>query len=317
MVISTLAVGCSRRSDRYEATDQVATAPQAYPAPAPGSSETTAPTAPSTASLDTANVEPAPNRSVMPNGIDTSDLAILRRPKVVIKNGSLSLKSENYESSMDRVRLFTQHYGGYIAHEHVRTIYGDAVEAELTIKIPAQYFDTVLVLVKKMGDRVVAADISAQEMTEQYEQSRTNLTDMRAEAERLKRMINSGSLNAKQRLEYESRLSSLQYQIASQQSSHNTLVRSVTYSTLRIELNADQRPGPLTRIWQSIKDGLNAFVDILAKILAIIIGALPILALIALLVYLIVLLSRWMQRRENARTEHVIGQPRDEVNKNE
>ena len=87
--------------------------------------------------------------------------------RVVIRNGQIELVVESVEDSFQQVRQITESTGGYVSGSTL-TGRDETQRAYLTLRIPADDFDSVVERLRGLAIEVHSASTSSQDVTEEY-----------------------------------------------------------------------------------------------------------------------------------------------------
>lgn len=222
--------------------------------------------------------------------------------KKIIRNASLTISTQTFESSLSALETACEEQGGWIesVSESVSS-YTGLRTAYLTLRIPQETLDTYLAGTEALG-RITYRSESAQDVTASYQDTQTRLNTQLALMDRLQALITeSGDLS--DLLALESQIADTQYQIDSLQSALNSTDRQVNYSTvsvtLREEKNADLTDSSVSfgeRLTSAIGVGLDTLVGFLGDALVFLVAAAPFIAIVAI-VFVTVRLIRKRRRQ--------------------
>jgi len=157
--------------------------------------------------------------------------------KKIIKNGRLGIKVKNLTLEKKYVDSLVRKYGAFYDQENL--INNDyAVSFDLIIRIPNNYFEHFLNSIEKSGNEVSYKEIDAEDVTEQFVDLETRLTNKRKYMARYQDLLKSAK-NVKEILEIQEKIRALEEEIESTTGRLRYLSNQVSYSTL--ELNITQK----------------------------------------------------------------------------
>jgi hypothetical protein len=189
--------------------------------------------------------------------------------KKIIRNGNLTLRSENLAKSRTRLDSLAKIIGGYIASE----TYNDnerQLSYNVSYRIPAGVLDSFLVSVESGGDRLEHKSINARDITEQYYDVKIRLKNERKVEQRYLELLNRAR-SVKDILEIEEKLGRVRQEIESKEGRLRYLDNQVGYSTITVYLyqnkdikyEPEEREGFGQRLAKSLHHGWLGFVNVI------------------------------------------------------
>lgn len=221
------------------------------------------------------------------------------------------------ESSYQTGRDYATEYYGYQSYRH----------AEFVIRVPRECYTALTSSLDDIGS-VTDLNSSAENITERYTDVDSRLQTYRTEEERLLAMLEKAE-TVEDMITVEARLSDVRYQIESLTAQLRNWDNEVNYSTVTINLNevrklSEQIPVKRT-YWEEMRDGiadtLEGIGTFFKDLLLWIVGALPVLVLLAIIAVIVILIikktsSKRRAKREAKRTSvHTAPAPFEEENK--
>ena len=186
--------------------------PAPAPAPAPArpvqaseqqaQSPAPAPAAPAPA----AAMEPAQG----PAGFDLSRVqaALVQQQRVIIRTVDLELVVENVARSVDEVAAVARQFGGWVVSSE-RTSKHDAI---VSVRVPAQALDEAVFGIREVGIEVVSELSSSQDVTDDYVDTKSRLTSLRATEQALLSLFER-AIEVEDALEVQNQLATVQADI--------------------------------------------------------------------------------------------------------
>lgn len=224
----------------------------------------------------------------------------------IITTTSADLRVDDVPGSVGALeQLVTQHEGRVEARTE-RT--NDAVpEASLTIRIPADQNDAFLAALKDLGE-VMQLESTAQDVTLERVDLESRISSLQSSIASLESMLEQAT-NVEDMLEIERELADRQAELQSLEAQLEVLAEDIAMSTVYVTLSTDQAPQPidepsgffggLSEGWEDFLESLNDFITDLGY-------AIPgLLLLLVILTALWFLIGRriWMRVRRRAATE--------------
>jgi len=211
----------------------------------------------------------------------------------VIRRASLTMESEDFDTTVDALRAAAPAVNGYIESE-VLTGTG-ARRLTIVLRVPVAAFDYALRHVQTLGT-VTHQNQWADDVTAQFYDLAGNLETRRIEEDRILDLIDrAGDIH--ELLALEARLSNVRQTIASYLAQLNQMAGLVSYSTITVTLTEDSPPvvpAGLTlgeRIGGAFGDSVDGTVSVLQGIVVFLAAAvipLALLAVVGLVIWLIV-----------------------------
>ena len=156
------------------------------PAPAPAISPSFASSAQISeqASQSPAQAPPAPASAAAmepahgPVGFDLNRVqtALVQQQRVIIRTVDLELVVENVARSVDEIAAVARQFGGWVVSSE-RTSKHDAI---VSVRVPAQALDDAVLGIREVGIEVVSELSSSQDVTDDYVDTKSRLTSLRA-----------------------------------------------------------------------------------------------------------------------------------------
>ncbi len=252
-----------------------------------------------------------PGEIVYNTGAPAADTDVYNR--MVIKNAEITLLVKDSDVAIDGVTQLVGDVRGYIVSSQVwyQDYYGTNYKyATITIGIPADQFEVVLRRLRGLSIRVLNETASGQDVTDQYVDLQSQLTNLEATRDRIKSFLDQAT-NVDEALRINQQLSDIEAQIEQVKGQMNYLSGRSAFSTVAITIEPDLpiiaptvTPTPMPTAtpvpWdpgktfdKSTKTLTNAYQGIVEFLIWFFIVLVPILAPFALLGWLI----WWVIRR--------------------
>ncbi len=285
------------------------------------SADTIAAGATATTAAGSADQAPAVEASGGPGqpGLSVAAASLGRK---VISNASLFVEvaADKFQLAFDQARNLADQYGGYIVSSDATASDEAGVmrNGTVVIRVPSQSFEQALASASKLGD-VKSLKIESQDVTEEYVDLEARLANAQTQEKALISLMGKAK-TVDEVLQVQQVLTQTQQEIEQLKGRIKFLDEHSSYSTISIGL---YEPGAETKTdsgWgfvTALKDALHAFVGSVNDIVVSLGGALPVLALLALLAWIayriaypIIRRSRQRRDAEAARYRYAQPQPR-------
>lgn len=193
----------------------------------------------------------------------------------IIKDGTMTVQTENIDSSKFNIDKLVHQWGGYyhtekLEHYDKRSVYN------LVIRVPADHYEKVLAGIEKGGDKIEFKNITAFDVTEEYNDIQTQLQNKKAYLNRYLQLL-SQAKNVKEILMIEDHIRPLQNDIERHIGRLRYLDDKVGFSTLSVMLyqlhEDEEEPIDENSFWhrlgKSFKSGWSIVVNFVLSIIAV------------------------------------------------
>lgn len=238
-------------------------------------------------------LEPSSALPVGPVYNTGSESAVASTTHMIIKSAEIKLLVEDTDNAIDRATQTVSDAGGYIISSRVwYQAHRDGENykyATVTIGVPVQQFERTLSRLRGLAVKVLDESASGEDVTDQYVDLQSQLTNLEATRERIKSFLDDAK-TVDEALRINAELSEIERQIEEIKGRMNYLKDRSSYSTITInfepelpEIQPTPTPEPkgwspgetfdsakksVTRAYQSIVDILIWFFVVLVPILA-------------------------------------------------
>jgi len=189
--------------------------------------------------------------------------------KKIIRNGSLTIESDDLNSSRTRLDSLVSFYDGYVSSETFND-QEDQLSYNITCRIPSEKFDLFLTGVESGPDKIISKTVDANDVTEQYYDIKIRLENEKQVEKRYLELLDKAR-SVKDILDIEEKLGKVRQEIESKEGRLRYLEDRVNHSTLNIWIyqkkDLKYEPGDRDRFGQRLKKSLHkgwqGFVDFL------------------------------------------------------
>jgi len=203
----------------------------------------------------------------------TADSANAEADRKMVRTATLEMLVQHPDDTAEKIRMLAEREGGFLVSSEVRG-QQDPTGGTLTIRVPAERFESVREQIRNMGLTVESERIEAQDVTRQYTQQEANLRNLRAEEQQYLLILKQAQ-TVKDCLEVSAKLSAVRGQIEQQQAEFNALSKQIETVAITIYLRAEADARvlglnwrPLYQIKMAFRDGLEGLANYFSAITA-------------------------------------------------
>lgn len=242
----------------------------------------------------------------------TADMSVKKESSKIIKNGNVSMKVNDLQATIDQMSAMAEKLGGYVESSYVSDIENPVeIQTEkaketatkvgnITIKVPADKFESTLQSILGMGD-VVNQSTNSNDITKQYMDMEARMNNLKAQEKNYQELL-SKAQNVDEMLRVETELNRIRTEIEIIQGDLKRWDDQVEYSTIYINLTevkeAELESVDTSSVWQRARRGLintiNNIKNGIAWLFVFIISALPYIGILGAGTLLAVL---WIKRK--------------------
>jgi len=184
----------------------------------------------------------------------------------IIKSGSLSLVVNDLDAAQADIETIVDSKQGYIVYLYdYDTTGGDRI-ISITFKVPQENFDATYEEVKGIADEVVSASIDANDVTQEYTDLQSRLTNLKA-SESQYLTIMSRATDIEDILAVQNELTNVREEIEVIQGQINYYDSYTDYSTITVTLSLSPEnieiPEEKWRPWAVVVEAWEAFLEVL------------------------------------------------------
>ncbi len=161
-----------------------------------------------------------------------SDVIAVKNTEKIIKTGNISLETENYDTSIVKIKQIIKQNDAYLSNENEAK--SDwRIENTLTIRVTSSGFEKLISEIEKTGKKVVSKNIGSQDVSEEFVDIEARLKTKKETEERYREILKQAR-TINEILEVESYLKSVREEIESAEGRLKYLNDKVSYSTLTL-----------------------------------------------------------------------------------
>jgi hypothetical protein len=177
----------------------------------------------------------------------------------LIKTGDVRFKTKDLKKTKATILQAVNQVKGYISEES-QSGYGEMMEERLSVRVPSQYFDTLLNLLGSQAEYFDFKNIHTQDVTQEYIDVSARIKTKKELEERYRQILKSAG-NVKDLMEVERELNNVREEIESSEGRLKYLSNQVTFSTLNITYYRESSTedyasrGFFSRLKEALRDG--------------------------------------------------------------
>jgi hypothetical protein len=185
---------------------------------------------------------PIPTAAAFEISNPSGDLTVLERSnRMIIKNADIRLMVKDTDVAIDRATQIVGDAGGYIVSSRVwyQDYYGNNLKyASITIGVPVDGFERTLVRLRDLAIRVVDENAAGDDVTEQYVDLQSQLTNLEATRARIQDFLKDAK-TIDEALRINQELANIEAQIEQIKGRMNYLNDRSAYSTITINVEPE------------------------------------------------------------------------------
>lgn len=150
----------------------------------------------------------------------------------LIRNGQLEFKTNDVKKAKEEIEKISKELNGYISGENENN-YGDRLQYNQTIRVPADQFDNLIKRIEALADKVENKGINTQDVTEEFIDVEARLKTKRELEARYSEILKQAKTVA-DIIAIESQIANVRSEIESMTGRLNYLKNQVSFSTLNL-----------------------------------------------------------------------------------
>jgi hypothetical protein len=179
--------------------------------------------------------------------------------KKIIKDGNISVKTNDINASKKGIDDLLKKLNAYYESEDLQNN-DQTISYDLKIRVPADNFEKLISNIENGKDEIKSKSIQARDVTEEFVDIETRLTNKREYLKRYKELLSKAS-TVKDILAIEENIRTLQEEIESKEGRLKYLSDQVSFSTLDINLYKEKefiyKPQPQDKFSERVKTSLS------------------------------------------------------------
>lgn len=213
------------------------------------------------------------NENYRMNQVDQSGEQNFQQDRLVIRNATLTLVVDDPDIKLREISALADEFGGWVvsanAYRSGRGEESRVTSASITIRVVADRLDEALEHIKAGVQSVEYENVTGQDVTQQYVDLNSSLTNLRAAEEQLQEIMDSAR-RTEDVLNVYNQLVNIRGQIEQIQGQIQYFEESAAYSSIQVSLT----PTPITqpieiagwRPQETARDAFQAFINLLQGI---------------------------------------------------
>lgn len=218
---------------------------------------------------------------------------VSKSERMIIKTGSLSMVVKDVNEVIVGITKYALDNDGFVVYSNIYKS-GITPAGEVTVRIPANIFDTGVGEIKRMGE-IKSESVNGQDVTEEYVDLDLQLKNLRAAENQFLQIMNR-AVKIEDVLAVQRELTNVRGQIESIQGRMKYLSQSAEMSTLTVYLSTDPNVLPTLdpenkwKPWAQVKDAARSLVEIakgFANLIIWLVVYLPVWMVVGLVIWLV------------------------------
>ena len=244
-------------------------------------------------------------------GSDTSE------DQKIVYTCNLDIETEEYEDTKDTIKSKISEYECIVSYENESDsdrywYYANksdvaSMSLYLSVMVPADKYEAFVNDVSSTG-KVLSKDMSADNITRTYNDTKAYVTSLETELEKLQNMMEKAT-EIEDMLAIEDRITEVETQLNQYKSDLDYLERNVRYSTVNISVEEVKEYTPTTlpaqtfgeRITETFRESWDAFGTFWQNFLVVLIFMLPFLIIIAIVLIVIFTIIKKVKKKRAAK----------------
>lgn len=235
--------------------------------------------------------------------MSSSEGNLIENQKMII-HWDISMQTENYEKSLNKIYDLVQNAGGYIESQNEYGQEGSKRYTSFVLRIPDHQGDVCIQKIEELGT-LFSKSKSSENVTLQYVDTESRLKSFRTELDALNKLMKSAG-KMEDIITIRSEIQNVSYQIDSYESQLRSLQNAVNYMTIEVDIQEVtiermQSPGILDEI---IENFTQACFTLLAFGRFIVVGLVGYSLYIILIILFIILIRKIFKKQKRKREEN-------------
>ncbi len=230
---------------------------------------------------------------------------VANQERLIIRNADMSIVATDTEAALAQIAAMATNGGGWVVSSNVYQSSETSKTGYIQIRVPSEGFQSVLDAIAGLAVSVESLSTSGQDVTEEYVDLSSQLTNLEATAARVRGFLDDAT-RVEDALAVNAELSRLEGEIAVIKGRMQYLSQSAAFSSITVNITPDELAQPIEVAgWQprgvakeALESLINALQSLANLVIWLVVFVLPILVLIAIPLLIIFLLIRWLRRRQ-------------------
>ena len=225
--------------------------------------------------------------------------------RLIIRNADMSIVATDTEAALAQIAAMATNGGGWVVSSNVYQSSETSKTGYIQIRVPSEGFQSVLDAIAGLAVSVESLSTSGQDVTEEYVDLSSQLTNLEATAARVRTFLDDAT-RVEDALAVNAELSRLEGEIAVTKGRMQYLSQSAAFSSITVNVTPDELAQPIEVAgWQprgvakeALESLINALQSLANLVIWLVVFVLPVLLVVAIPLLIIFLLIRWLRRRQ-------------------
>ena len=190
-----------------------------------------------------ARIAPRSDTAFNSDVAQTSLQQLQTQERLIIRTGTMEIVVVDSEATAAEIGRLAESLEGWVVRADLRSTNG-AKAGSITVRIPAEEYDTAVAEIKLLAIEVLGESVSSQDVTEEFVDLTARLANLEATADRVRIFLDEAK-TVEEALAVNQELSRLESEIESLKGRIQYLSQSAAFSTLTVQLTPDELSQPI------------------------------------------------------------------------
>lgn len=253
---------------------------------------------------------PKPHKDIEDGLASSGQYAVVKassilRTRMVIKTGELAIEVEKYDDGAAELQKFVEQWGGFVSSSTTEIPFENVRTGIWVLRMPSEKFELALSEIKKLARKLEKESVEGQDVTEEFYDLEARLQNKLLEEKQVRDILRrAGTIHDV--LEVQRELSNIREQIERFEGRKKFLMDQTGLSTITVRLHeaypiaVSSSGGFWATIGSGFSNGFRGFANVLGGTITFLIAGLPVFALIAVILWLLMRAFRRIRAKKSA-----------------
>ncbi|HDS74339.1 MAG TPA: DUF4349 domain-containing protein [Firmicutes bacterium] len=218
----------------------------------------------------------------------------------LIRHANATVEVDSVDAAIERLVALASELGGYVSSQNRSLLYDERLRGSVTLRIPGTHVDETLDTVRELG-RIRDERVWVDDVTEEYYDLSIRLDNARDERGKLREILERAR-TVEDLLKVQRELSRVTGEIERMTGRMRRLTNQIEFSTITVEVVEKPRlvadtDTAIGKIVAAFRDMVDVFWSTIAAIIRFVGVAIPIVIVVALVVWILVVVVRKWRRK--------------------
>ena len=247
-----------------------------------------------------------------------TDITVEATERKIIKNASLNLETQDFDTTLSEIKSRVSEFGGYISSSSLRGNKSEGSRyANLVCRIPADNYENFLSSTDKTGNVTYLSE-SEEDVTNQYIDLDARIKNLEAQYKKLNELLSKAE-TLDEMLTIENYIYDIQYQLDSYKGRMKALEGQIAYCTVSVNVSevtvyTAPKDSFLSRIGAAFGGMWGNFIDFLQDFSVFLIYAIPYVILAVIVILAVKLIKKKKRAKKALQKENKASENNQEQN---